>query len=78
MSAGPVWIVVSARMASARCPGKALAPLAGRPLLEVLLERMADVRFDPGYAPREADRVIGRRAGRPIQADETILEDMLE
>jgi spore coat polysaccharide biosynthesis protein SpsF (cytidylyltransferase family) len=27
-------------MASSRCPGKALAPLAGRPLLEVLLERM--------------------------------------
>lgn len=40
----PVWIVVSARMASSRCPGKALAPLAGRPLLEVLLDRMAAVR----------------------------------
>jgi spore coat polysaccharide biosynthesis protein SpsF len=35
-----VIVVVSARMASSRCPGKALAPLAGRPLLEVLLERM--------------------------------------
>ena len=33
-------IVVSARMASSRFPGKALAPLAGRPLLQVLLERM--------------------------------------
>lgn len=41
---GRVVIVVSARMASTRCPGKALAPLAGRPLLEVLLERMASVR----------------------------------
>jgi spore coat polysaccharide biosynthesis protein SpsF len=41
---GRVLLVVSARMASSRCPGKALAPLAGRPLLEVLLERMADVR----------------------------------
>lgn len=37
---GRVVIAVSARMASSRCPGKALAPLAGRPLLEVLLERM--------------------------------------
>jgi spore coat polysaccharide biosynthesis protein SpsF len=36
-----VWIVVSARMASSRCPGKAIAPLAGRPLLAVLLARMA-------------------------------------
>jgi spore coat polysaccharide biosynthesis protein SpsF len=34
-------IVVSARMRSARCPGKALAPLAGKPLLEHLLERVA-------------------------------------
>jgi spore coat polysaccharide biosynthesis protein SpsF len=41
---GRVVLIVSARMASSRCPGKALAPLAGRPLLEVLLERMADVR----------------------------------
>ena len=31
-------------MASSRCPGKALVPLAGRPLLEVLLDRMAAVR----------------------------------
>ena len=40
----PVWIVVSARMASSRRPGKALADLAGRPLLAVLLERMRAVR----------------------------------
>jgi spore coat polysaccharide biosynthesis protein SpsF len=39
-----IFVVVSARMASSRCPGKALAPLAGRPLLEVLLDRMAAVR----------------------------------
>ena len=39
-----VFVVVSARMASSRCPGKALAPLAGRPLLEVLLDRMGAVR----------------------------------
>ncbi len=39
-----VWIVVSARMASSRAPGKAIAPLAGRPLLEVLLSRMRLVR----------------------------------
>jgi spore coat polysaccharide biosynthesis protein SpsF len=42
-----VVILVTARMASARCPGKALAPLAGRPLLEVLLDRLASV---PGCA----------------------------
>jgi spore coat polysaccharide biosynthesis protein SpsF len=39
-----VFVVVSARMASRRCPGKALAPLAGRPLLAVLLERMTQAR----------------------------------
>jgi sialic acid synthase SpsE len=31
-----------------------------------------------GLPPREAHRVIGRRAARPIEADEAILEDMLE
>jgi spore coat polysaccharide biosynthesis protein SpsF len=45
-----VWVVVSARMASARRPGKALAPLAGRPLLEVLLERMRQVKGVDGVA----------------------------
>jgi spore coat polysaccharide biosynthesis protein SpsF len=38
-----VVILVTARMASARYPGKALAPLAGRPLLEVLLDRLGAV-----------------------------------
>lgn len=38
-----VVAVVSARMASSRYPGKALVPLAGRPLLQVLLERIASV-----------------------------------
>lgn len=36
-----VVAIVSARMASTRYPGKALVPLAGRPLLEVLLQRIA-------------------------------------
>ena len=44
----PVWVVVSARMASSRRPGKALADLAGRPLLAVLLERMRTVRGADG------------------------------
>jgi spore coat polysaccharide biosynthesis protein SpsF len=45
-----VWIVVSARMASSRSPGKALADLGGRPLLEVLLERMRTVQGVSGVA----------------------------
>jgi spore coat polysaccharide biosynthesis protein SpsF len=36
-------MVVSARMRSVRCPGKAVAPLAGKPLLEHLLERVASL-----------------------------------
>ena len=36
-------IVVTARMASSRLPGKVTAPLAGRPLLAHLLERMASI-----------------------------------
>lgn len=45
---------------------------------EMLAFKRTDTRFEPGFAPREAYRIIGRRATRPIQADETIREDMLE
>jgi sialic acid synthase SpsE len=45
---------------------------------EMLRFKRTDERFERGLAPAEAHRVIGRRAGRPIQADETIREDMLE
>ena len=67
---GRTVIVVSARMASSRCPGKALAPLAGRPLLEVLLHRMAGVRGVEGVVlatsvKAENDPLVevARRAG---------------
>ena len=47
-----------------------------RPALDI------EVTTAPGFefpnAARESDRIIGRRATRPIQADETILEEMLE
>jgi spore coat polysaccharide biosynthesis protein SpsF len=39
-----VICAVSARMRSQRCPGKAIAPLAGKPLLEHLFERLLSVR----------------------------------
>jgi sialic acid synthase SpsE len=45
---------------------------------EMLAFKRTDVRFEPGLAPREADRLIGRRAARPIQADEIIREELLE
>jgi sialic acid synthase SpsE len=45
---------------------------------EMLAFKHTDPRFGHGLAPREADRVIGRRAARPIQADEAVKEDMLE
>jgi spore coat polysaccharide biosynthesis protein SpsF (cytidylyltransferase family) len=68
-----VWVVVSARMASARRPGKALAPLAGRPLLEVLLERMCAVRGVDGVAlatsrnpENDALAAVAERLGLPV------------
>jgi N,N'-diacetyllegionaminate synthase len=45
---------------------------------EKLAYKRTDSRFEPGFPPRDSHRVIGRRASRPIQADETIREDMLE
>jgi len=46
--------------------------------VEMLAFKRTDGRFEPGFPPREAHRIIGRRAARPIQADETIREEMLE
>jgi len=40
--------------------------------------KRADARFGGGFGPRELERMIGRRAARPIQADEIIREEMLE
>ena len=39
-----IAVVVQARMSSARLPGKVLAPVAGRPLLGYLLQRLALAR----------------------------------
>jgi len=77
-----VFVVVSARMASARCPGKALAPLAGRPLLAVLLERMASARGVDGVVLATSTRPendalarIAEESGVPVfRGDE---EDVL-
>jgi sialic acid synthase SpsE len=45
---------------------------------EHIVYKRTDGRGEPGFPPREANLVIGRRAARPIQADETIREEMLE
>jgi N,N'-diacetyllegionaminate synthase len=45
---------------------------------EMLAYKRIDAREAAGIPPRQADRLIGRRAKHPIQADETIREEMLE
>ncbi|HET7292535.1 MAG TPA: glycosyltransferase family protein [Vicinamibacteria bacterium] len=77
-----VVAIVSARMASVRFPGKALVPLAGRPLIEVLLERIASspeldsVALATSTSPDNRPLVdIARKLGIPaFQGDE---EDVL-
>ncbi|HEY8584259.1 MAG TPA: glycosyltransferase family protein [Capillimicrobium sp.] len=39
----PVWAVVAGRMGSSRLPGKTMAPLAGRPSLRHIVERLRRV-----------------------------------
>jgi spore coat polysaccharide biosynthesis protein SpsF len=73
-----VVAIVAARMASSRYPGKALVPLAGRPLIEVLLERIASspeldsVALATSTSPDNQPLVdIARKLGIPsFQGDE--------
>ncbi len=73
-----VVAIVSARMASSRFPGKALVPLAGRPLIEILLERIASVPILDSVALATSSRpendalvAVARKLGIPaFQGDE--------
>jgi len=77
-----VVAIVSARMASSRYPGKAVASLAGRPLLEVLLERIASCPLLDSVALATSSRdenaplaAIAHKIGIPVfRGDE---EDVL-
>lgn len=63
MTASPV-IIVQARMTSTRLPGKVLLPVAGRPMLAWVLDRLRAVRADVGVA-------VATTTGAP---DDTIVE----
>ena len=52
----PAGIVIQSRMGSARFPGKSLALLGGRPLLAVLLERLAGLSDVVGVYVATSDR----------------------
>jgi sialic acid synthase SpsE len=56
------------------------APLAGGTVvqMDLLAFKRTDPQVPAGLAPREAGRLIGRTAKRPIDADEIIREEMLE
>ena len=56
-----VTVVVQARMGSSRLPGKVLRPLAGRPMLQLQLERLARLDIGPivvATSTRELDDPI--------------------
>jgi len=67
------------RRAPGRCIVAASLIARGEVLTAGMLSyKRADARLAPGISPRGAQQLIGRRAARPIQADEVIREDMLE
>lgn len=66
-------VVVQARMGSSRLPGKVLLPLAGRPLLERMLQRLLAARFPfqlcvatSTLVEDEPIRQLGRRMAVPV------------
>lgn len=69
-------VVVQARMGSRRLPGKVLMPLAGRPLLERLLQRLLAARFPfqlcvatSNLAEDEPIRQLCARIAVPVVSD---------
>ncbi len=66
------------RMMARSIVAAALIPRGQALTAEMLAYKRIGPQAEPGYSPREKDRVVGRRAGRPIQADEVIREGMLE
>lgn len=68
-SSGAVWAVIPARFASSRFPGKVLAPLGGRPLLQWVV--------DAARAARGIDRVVvatdDERVVAAVQGVEVVL-----
>ena len=78
----PVLIIVQARMASTRFPGKVLAPLLGQPMLLWQLDRLSRVQtphtlvVGTSAAPENAPLVeLCQRHGYRIQASTGIAED---
>ena len=63
-----ITAIIAVRMSSARFPGKALRPIAGRPMLQLVLERVA-------HAQRVDRAVVATSAGSDDDAVEAFCRD---
>jgi sialic acid synthase SpsE len=66
------------RMMSRAIVAAGLIPRGEVLTAQMLAFKRIDPRAEPGLPPRAKDQVIGRRAARPVQADEVLREDTLE
>jgi N,N'-diacetyllegionaminate synthase len=77
-STGPEGAERYHRMMARSIVAAALIPRGEVLTADMLAYKRIGAQAEPGFSPRDKDRVIGRRAGRPIQADEVIREGILE
>src|ERR1700746_2515577 len=67
--ADAVTILIPARMAATRLPGKPLADIAGRPMIAHVLDRATEARLGPVFVATDSEEIaaaVAKAGGRAV------------